>query len=161
MVGGVNHRCVFVGAEQERQWMVCEGFQMILKMQADALVTLGVGSHFRVSIRIQVPGFSTGMRSWSRSGSVRVCFFFISLISFFLGPGVVSDVETLPAQESPSVHSHTHQDPISVSGKPLFPCLLIGSSPQSYLLKLMICICTRRRTRCLANELSMKLSSTE
>lgn len=53
VVGGANC-CVAVGAEQERQWMSCEGFQMILKMQADALVTLGVSSHFRVSIRIQV-----------------------------------------------------------------------------------------------------------
>lgn len=33
--------------------MICEGFQMILKMQADALVSLGVHTHFRVSARVQ------------------------------------------------------------------------------------------------------------
>lgn len=54
VVGGVNSRCVGAGTKRRRQWMICEGFQMILKMQADALVTLGVGSRFRVSSRIQV-----------------------------------------------------------------------------------------------------------
>lgn len=54
VVGGVDNCCVSVGAEQRRQWMICEGFQMIVKMQADALVTLGVSSHFRVSTPIQV-----------------------------------------------------------------------------------------------------------
>lgn len=54
--------------------MICEGFQMILKMQADALVTLGVSTHFRVSTSIRVwyqspglipeSGFSTRVQVW-------------------------------------------------------------------------------------------------
>ncbi|XP_075873325.1 TATA box-binding protein-associated factor RNA polymerase I subunit B isoform X2 [Nelusetta ayraudi] len=40
--------------ERGRQWMICEGFQMILRMQADALVTLGVSTHFRDQVLCQM-----------------------------------------------------------------------------------------------------------
>lgn len=36
-------------SEGGRQWMVCEGFQFILRNQANALVRLGVSPHFKVS----------------------------------------------------------------------------------------------------------------
>lgn len=142
--------CVSVGAKRGRQWMICEGFQMILKMQADALVTLGVSSRFRVSTRIQVWHHSlVGASSPGPEEAARkldLClFFFLSLfcyllLSFFVGPGFVSDVETVPAEDSPSVHSQTHQDPPSFWGKLLPPCLLTGSSPRllrHYSLKLI------------------------
>ncbi|XP_065111948.2 TATA box-binding protein-associated factor RNA polymerase I subunit B isoform X3 [Paramisgurnus dabryanus] len=38
------------GKEGARQWMVCEGFQFILKSQADALVSLGVCSQFKTEV---------------------------------------------------------------------------------------------------------------
>ncbi|KAK5852515.1 hypothetical protein PBY51_006369 [Eleginops maclovinus] len=34
--------------EHGRQWKVCEGFQFILRNQADTLVSLGVSAHFKV-----------------------------------------------------------------------------------------------------------------
>lgn len=39
--------------------MICEGFQMILKKQADALFALGLSAHFRVSTRVQSESRST------------------------------------------------------------------------------------------------------
>ncbi|XP_016889019.1 TATA box-binding protein-associated factor RNA polymerase I subunit B isoform X2 [Cynoglossus semilaevis] len=38
----------------DRQWWICEGFQFILKNQADALVDLGVSAHFRDQVLCQL-----------------------------------------------------------------------------------------------------------
>nr|XP_043905528.1 TATA box-binding protein-associated factor RNA polymerase I subunit B isoform X2 [Solea senegalensis] len=41
-------------SECGRQWMICEGFQFILKNQADALIALGVSSHFKDQVLCQL-----------------------------------------------------------------------------------------------------------
>lgn len=41
--------CLFV-LERGHVWMVCEGFQFILKNQADALLALGVHPQFKVRL---------------------------------------------------------------------------------------------------------------
>lgn len=38
------------GPERGREWMICEGFQFILRNQADALLKLGVSPHFKVRL---------------------------------------------------------------------------------------------------------------
>lgn len=39
-------------AERGRAWSICEGFQFILKVQADALLTLGVCQDFKVGASV-------------------------------------------------------------------------------------------------------------
>lgn len=41
-------------AERGYHWLVCEGFQFILKNQADALIRLGVSAHFKDSVLAQL-----------------------------------------------------------------------------------------------------------
>lgn len=82
---------------------------MILRMQADALVKLGVVTPFRV--RSKRPGVISKCGFGPVQLTLCAC--------FFLGPGVVPDLETVPSQESPSVHPHAHQYLLPVSGKRL------------------------------------------
>ncbi|XP_035006981.1 TATA box-binding protein-associated factor RNA polymerase I subunit B isoform X2 [Hippoglossus stenolepis] len=41
-------------ADRGRQWMICEGFQFILRNQADALLRLGVSAHFKDQVLCQL-----------------------------------------------------------------------------------------------------------
>lgn len=73
--------------------MICEGFQFILRSQADALLRLGVRAEFKVSCVSPEPGMFTDKRSDKQH----------------VVPGwrVVSALETLPAKEPAGVHPHT------------------------------------------------------
>lgn len=42
------------GPERGREWMICEGFQFILRNQADALLKLGVSPHFKDDVLCQL-----------------------------------------------------------------------------------------------------------
>lgn len=46
--------------ESGRQWMICEGFQFILRNQADALLKLGVSAHFKVCSSVCTEPWESG-----------------------------------------------------------------------------------------------------
>lgn len=50
------YHCVYSLAflKGARDWMVCEGFQLVLKLQAEALIDLGVCPQFKVSKANQI-----------------------------------------------------------------------------------------------------------
>ena len=52
-------------SEQGREWMVCEGFQFILKHQAEALLDLGVCSFFKVCTHLSGLGQPANCNSHS------------------------------------------------------------------------------------------------
>ena len=52
-------------SEHGWQWMVCEGFQFILKHQAEALLDLGVCSYFKVCTRLSGLGQPANFNSHS------------------------------------------------------------------------------------------------
>lgn len=54
---GLNkERVLTPPAEGGRAWLICEGFQFILRAQADALLALGVSQDFKVGARSVSPG---------------------------------------------------------------------------------------------------------
>lgn len=69
--------------------MVCEGFQFILKNQADALLALGVSPQFKVRL------LSLLTTKHPIRGLTRVT---------VLGRRAVSSVEVLPAEKSPGLY---------------------------------------------------------
>lgn len=82
--------------------MICEGFQFILRNQANALLRLGVTPHFKVSFYLNLEVFFSRIRTSCRNRLSRT----VSVP----GPGVAAAVETLPAEESTGVHQRPGEE---------------------------------------------------